>query len=88
MQNIQQYWKAFAQDEDNSSETTVCSLRVRRVFSRKKNINTAVLYSPGVPKPTARSSGRKPHLLAADNITQLPFNLQEVSLEFQSITLD
>lgn len=65
----------------------ICSLQNRIIFSRKNNVNIAAPYSPGIPEPMGLSCGRKPNLLAAYNITQLPFNLQEVSLEFQSITL-
>ena len=57
------------------------------IFSRKNNVHIAALYSPGIPEPVDLSCDRKPNLLAAHNITQLPLDLQEVSLEFQSITL-
>lgn len=87
MQKVQNNWKMFDQEEDNSSGSMVCSLQIRIVFSRKNNVNIAALYSPAIPKPADQSCGRKPNLLAAHNITQLAFNLQEMSLEFQSITL-
>lgn len=48
MKNIPKKFKVFGQREDNSSETIVCSLQNRIIFSRKNNVNIAALYSPGI----------------------------------------